>query len=85
MYHIIKYFPDNKSHILNEYFHWKAKIIKNIMMNQWFQDSARFHIYDDLEDLFPIIFEKISATSKDYKCKLIQEQGDWIHYINIES
>jgi len=82
--YIIKYFPDNKSHILNEYFQWKAKIIKNIM-NQWSQDSARFHIYDDLEDLFPIIFEKISATSKDYKCKLIQEQGDWIHYINIES
>lgn len=53
--YIIKHFPDNKPHILKEYFHWKAKTIKDIM-NQWSQDSVRFHMYDDLEDLCPIIF-----------------------------
>ena len=76
--YIIKHFPDKKSHDLKEYFHWKTKTIKNIM-NQWSQDSVRFHIYDDLEELFPLIIKEISAIVRNYDCKLIQEQGDWIH------
>lgn len=80
----IKHFPDKKPHILKVYFHWKAKIIKSIM-EKWFKDSIRFYIYDDLEDLFPIIFKEIPAVNNDYKCKLIQGQEDWIQNINIES
>lgn len=81
--YIINHFPDNKQHILNEYFHWKAKTIKEII-NQWSHDSIRFHIYDDLEDLFPIISKEISLGIRDFSCKLIQEQNDWIHNINTE-
>lgn len=82
--YIIKHFPDKNLHILKEYFQWKAKTIKDIM-NQWSQDSTRFHIYDDLEDLFPIILKEIPTIDSDYKCKIIQGQEDWIHNINIES
>jgi len=75
--YIIKYFPDNKPHILKEYFHWKAKTIKNIM-NQWSKSSVRFHIYDDLEELFHLITKEVPPIVRNYNCKLIQEQGDWI-------
>ncbi len=81
--YIIKHFPDNKPHILKEYFHWKAKNIKDIM-NQWSQDSVRFHIFDDLIDLFPIISKEILPIVKNFNCQLIQEKDDWIHIMNME-
>lgn len=46
-------------------------------MNLWNQDFVQFHIYDDLEELFPIIFQKISPQIKDYKLILIKNQADW--------
>jgi len=79
----IKHFPDNKPHISKEYFHWKAKTIKGIM-NQWFHDSVRYHIYDDVEDIFPFIFREIPHVEGEYNCNLIQEQDDWVHIINLE-
>jgi len=54
-------------------------------MNQWFHDPARYHIYDDVEDLFPIIFQEIPRVEGDCNCNLIQEQDDWVHIINLES
>lgn len=82
--YLIKHFPDNKSHNIKEYFHWKANAIKRII-NQWPQDLVRFHIYDDLKDLFPIIFQKISPKIKNYKCRLIQKQLDWCHKAKIST
>ena len=74
----IKHFPDNKPHILKKYFLWKAKTIKDIM-NQWSHDSVRFHIYDDLKEIFYLITKEVPPIVRNYNCKLIQEQGDWIH------
>jgi len=81
---VIKYYPEEKPHKLKEYFRWKAESIKAIM-NQWNQDFLRFHIYDDLEDLFPIIFQEISPKIKDYNFQLIQTQADWNHKAKIET
>jgi len=78
----IKYYPEGKPHKLTEYFKWKAISIK-VIMNQWKQDFVRFHIYDDLEELFPIIFQKISSKINDYNVKLIQTQADWNHKAKI--
>lgn len=82
--YLIEYFPDDKPYTLKKYFKWKANSIKHIM-NQWTQDFVRFHIYDDLKELFPIIFQEISPKIKDYNCKLIQKQTDWIHKAKIET
>ena len=56
----IMYYPEDKPHELEEYFIWKATSIKEIM-NQWNSEIVQFHIYDDLEGLFPVIFQKISS------------------------
>ena len=82
--YIIKYFPDNRALILEEYLQWKAKNIKDIM-NQWFQDSVRFHIYDDLNDLFLRISREISPILREYNFKLIRKQADWVHKVKVET
>ena len=70
------YYPNDKPHELEEYFIWKATTMKKIM-NQWNSEIARFHIYDDLEGLFPVIFQKISSKVHFYTLNLIQTQVDW--------
>lgn len=82
--YIIKYYPDKKPHTLKQYFNWKVNSIKQIM-NQWAQDFVRFHIYDDLEDLFPFIFREISPDNRNYKCKMIQGRTDWIYKTNVKT
>ena len=78
----IKYYPEDKPHELEDYFIWKTTSIKEIM-NQWNNEIARFHIYDDLEGLFPIIFQEISSKIHIYKLNLIQAEVDWASKPNI--
>jgi hypothetical protein len=73
----ILYYPEDKSHNPDEYFQWKANSIKTIM-NQWDNPKVRFNVYDDLEDLFPILLRRISPNLKDYRLQLIQSRADWI-------
>ena len=79
----ITYFPEDKPHELEEYFIWKASSIKKIM-NQWNNEITRFHIYDDLEGLFPVIFQKISSKVHFYTLNLIQAQVDWNNKSRLE-
>ena len=79
----IKYYPDDKPHELEEYFIWKASSIKEFM-NQWNNNVVRFHIYDDLEGLFPFIFQKIPSKVHFYTLNLIQAQVDWNNKAAIE-
>lgn len=74
--YFIKFFPDNKSRDLKEYFKWKVNILKDII-NHWSDDIVKFHIYDDFKALFPLISKEISPQTNDYNCNLIQEQADW--------
>ena len=73
----ILYYPEGKFHDPNEYFEWKANSIKAIM-NQWDNPKVRFYVYDDLEELFPILLRNISPKLKDYRLQLIQSRADWI-------
>jgi len=73
----IMYYPEGKSHGPEEYFQWKADSIK-ALMNQWDKGRVKFYVYDDLEDLFTVLYREISPTLRDYHTQLIQSRADWI-------
>jgi len=82
--YIIKHYPDKKTYTLTEYFQWKVDNIKEIII-KWLSYDVKFHIFDDLEDLFPILFREIPHIATEYNCKLIQEQSDWAHIAKVET
>jgi hypothetical protein len=78
----IMYYPEAKSHDPDEYFQWKADSIKAIM-NQWGSRKVRFNVYDDLEELFPVLNREVSPKLKDYRAQLIQSRADWIKEVKV--
>ena len=73
----IIYYPEGKSHSPDEYFQWKADSIKAII-DQWDSGTVRFNVYDDLENLFPVLNRKFSSKLKNFHIQLIQNRADWI-------
>ena len=73
----VLYYPEGKAHDPDEYFQWKTGSIK-VIMNQWDNGKVKFNVYDDLEDLFPILNREISPKLRDYHVQLIQSRADWI-------
>jgi len=73
---LLKFYPDEKSHVKKEYFDWKYKIITRII-DYHLIDSKNIHIYDDFRD---IIFQlkKVNSLKSKVHCNLIQKQSDWL-------
>jgi len=72
----LKYYPDDKSHIKQDYFLWKFEMITTII-HQYRDVSEKFYIFDDFKD---IIFKlkDLLFLNQNIHCNLIQANTDWI-------
>jgi len=83
-FHVI-YYPEKKTHKIQEYFTWKLKEIKNIIKKtvksknsyESSQEKVKFYIFDDMEDYFPNLRKIGDHWSIQIHVGLVDSETSW--------